>query len=197
MEFLNPLTLIKTLGLLGVFSFVFAESGLLIGALLPGDSLLFTAGIFAGRGFLSIWILLIGAIVAAIVGDSVGYMIGKKMGQTLFNREDSWLFKKSYVAKTQHFYAMYGVRMIIVARFIPIVRTFAPVLAGVGLMPYNTFLRYNIIGGIAWVSLFVGLGYFLGNTIGADMRTLTYVTGGIVIVSIVSAVLSYMKMRKN
>src|SRR3989338_10841351 len=131
LHFLEPIFLIRTLGAIGVIIIIFAESGLFFGFFLPGDSLLFTAGLVASQGYLNIWILIVGSAIAAILGDSVGYAFGRKVGPRLFNREDSRFFKKAYLERTKVFYQKYGKKTIVLARFIPIVRTFAPILAGV------------------------------------------------------------------
>ena len=154
--------LIRAVGYLGLFGIVFAETGLLLGFFLPGDSLLFTAGILAAEGYLDIALLLIVLSGAAIIGDSVGYAIGKKYGPKVFSRENSLLFRKSHLDKAQKFFEKHGPKTIIIARFVPIVRTFAPTLAGVGKMSYAKFLSYNIIGGLFWVISITMVGYFLG-----------------------------------
>lgn len=155
--------LIRWGGLAILIAIVFAETGLLVGFFLPGDSLLFTAGFLAAAGFLDIRILLVALMLAAILGDQTGYLTGRWMGKRLFDRPDSRIFKKAYVDKTKRFYAKYGVSTIVLARFVPIVRTFAPIVAGVGQMRYRTFVTWNVIGGIGWVGLMCGAGYFLGN----------------------------------
>jgi len=164
-EFLNPIFLINTLGLAGVLAIIFAESGLFFGFFLPGDSLLFTAGVLAASGYFDIRYLVLGAAAAAILGDSVGYAFGARVGPKIFSREDSRFFKKSHLEKTANFYLKYGKKTIVLARFIPIVRTFAPILAGVGRMPYRLFLTYNVLGGILWGAGLSFLGYFLGKSI--------------------------------
>jgi len=158
-------TLIKTAGLVGLFAIVFAESGLLIGFFLPGDSLLFTAGFLASQGFFNIALLLIVTFFAAVLGDSVGYTFGKKVGKKLFTRDDSLFFKKANLLKAQEFYKKYGVKTIVLARFIPIVRTFAPIVAGAGDMRYKTFVSYNVIGGLLWTAGMTLGGFFLGSII--------------------------------
>ena len=157
--------LIKTFGYLGVFAAVFAESGLFIGFFLPGDSLLFTAGFLVSQGFGTIWVLAAGSFAAAVLGDSVGYAFGKKIGPRIFTRRRSLLFHPEHVARAAAFYRAHGGKTIILARFMPGVRTFAPILAGVGTMPYRSFLFYNIIGGFLWAVGLSGLGYTLGSTI--------------------------------
>ena len=130
---------------------VFTETGLLVGFFLPGDSLLITAGLVAAAGVLNIWWINVILIVAAVVGDSVGYAIGARLGPALFTREKSLLFNPRHVERTREFYARYGARTIVIARFVPIIRTFAPVVAGVGRMEYRKFLTYNVAGGVGWV----------------------------------------------
>jgi membrane-associated protein len=167
--FLDPENLIETVGLIGIFAIVFAESGLLIGFFLPGDSLLFTAGFLASAPssvddalHLPLGWLLIGCVVAAIAGDQVGYVFGRRVGPSLFNRPDSRLFKQENVEKAHEFFEKYGAKTIVLARFVPIVRTFAPVVAGVSQMQYRTFVMFNVIGGCLWALGVTILGYFLG-----------------------------------
>lgn len=161
-DILNPETIIATVGTAGVIAIIFTETGLFFGFFFPGDSLLFTAGFFASQGYLSLPWLLAGTFVAAVVGDSVGYAFGKKVGPAIFTKEDSIFFNKKHIARAQHFYEQYGKKTIILARFIPIVRTFAPIVAGVGNMSYKTFLTFNIIGGFVWTWGMLWLGYGLG-----------------------------------
>ncbi len=162
---LNPNKLIITFGLIGIIFVIFAESGLFFGFFLPGDSLLFTAGLFASQGYFPLSILILGTFLAAIIGDNVGYWTGKKLGPALFVKEDSIFFKRKHIAEAQHFYEKYGKKTIILSRFIPIVRTFAPIVAGIGNMEYRIFLTYNILGGFIWTFGITLLGYFLGKTI--------------------------------
>lgn len=176
--------LIKAVGLFGVWGIVFAESGLLIGFFLPGDSLLFTAGFLASQGFFDITILTIGAFIAAVAGDSVGYTFGHRIGKRIFQREDSVFFHKRNIIKAQQFYQKHGPKTIIIARFVPVVRTFAPIVAGVGDMDYKTFLTYNVIGGVLWAIGITVLGYILGNSIPDIDKYLLPVIGFIIIVSI-------------
>jgi membrane-associated protein len=164
-SWLDPTTIIKTVGLLGVIAIVFAESGLLIGFFLPGDSLLFTAGFLASQGLLPIGWLVPLAFIAAVAGDSVGYWFGLKTGPKIFTREDSLFFNKNHILRAQAFYDKHGGKTIILARFLPIVRTFAPIVAGVGKMNYRQFLMFNVIGGFVWSVGLTMLGYILGNTI--------------------------------
>ncbi|MCE9628455.1 MAG: VTT domain-containing protein [Candidatus Vogelbacteria bacterium] len=164
-DWLDPLFLIQTLGLLGVISIIFAESCLFFGFFLPGDSLLFTAGFLASQGHFNIVVLILGCAIASILGDNVGYWFGSKVGPKIFTREDSFFFRKSHIQKTQEFYDRYGAKTVMLARFVPVVRTFAPILAGVGSMNYKTFFYYNVVGGVLWSVSFISLGYFLGSLI--------------------------------
>lgn len=162
-SWLDPDRLIETFGTIGLLIIVFVESGLLVGFFLPGDSLLFTAGLLSAAGTLpDLWILLVLIPLAAIAGDQVGYAIGRKAGPAVFRRPDSRLFKQEYVEQAEAYFERYGARTIVVARFVPIVRTFAPVMAGVARMPYGTFVKFNIIGGVAWGVGLTLLGYYLG-----------------------------------
>ena len=148
-----------------LFAIVFAETGLLVGFFLPGDSLLITAGLLAANGTLNIWWLNVLLIVAAVVGDSVGYAIGRRLGPRLFTRQKSLLFNPGHVERTRRFYEKYGAKTIVIARFVPIVRTFAPVLAGVGRMEYRRFIFYNVAGGVGWVVSMTWVGYLLRQSI--------------------------------
>jgi membrane-associated protein len=162
-SWLDPEKLIETFGMLGVLAIVFIESGLLVGFFLPGDSLLFTAGLLSANDVLpDLWVLLVTIPIAAIAGDQVGYAIGRKAGPAIFKRPDSRFFHQANVDRAQEFFDRYGPRTIILARFVPIVRTFAPVTAGVARMNYRVFLTYNIVGGVLWGVGVTTLGYFLG-----------------------------------
>lgn len=146
-----------------LFVIIFCETGLVITPFLPGDSLLFAAGTFAAVGSFNVIWLGLSLFAAAVIGDSVNYAIGKRIGEEIFNSGKSRIFKKEYLEKTHKFYEKYGGRTIVIARFVPIVRTFAPFVAGAGKMTYSHFLTYNIVGGFLWVALFVGGGFFFGN----------------------------------
>src|SRR3989344_9356208 len=158
-------TFIKAAGYLGLLGIVFAESGLFLGFFLPGDSLLFTAGFLASQGYFNIIVLIILCFIGAVLGDSVGYAFGKKTGPILFTKEDSLMFKKSHLEKARIFYETHGGKTIVLARFMPVIRTYAPIIAGVGVMRYRVFLFYNIIGAALWAIGLPLLGYFLGNII--------------------------------
>lgn len=176
--------LVETIGYLGVFTIVFIESGLLIGFFLPGDSLLFTAGFLASVGLFDIKLLALGCFIAAVLGDSVGYWIGHKFGRRLFNREDSLLFQKDHLRKAEAFYEKHGGKTIIIARFMPVIRTFAPVVAGIGAMKYSTFITYNIVGAFLWAVCITVAGYFLGSLIPDVDKYLLPIIGLIVLFSI-------------
>jgi membrane-associated protein len=183
--------LIKSLGYFGVWAIIFAESGLLIGFFLPGDSLLFTAGFVASQNLLNIWVLIFGAFVCAVLGDNVGYTTGYRFGRKLFQKEDSWLFHKKYIVKTQDFYQQHGKKTIILARFVPIVRTFAPIVAGLGAMHYRTFMFYNLIGGFVWTFGITLLGFFLGKSLPPEQvdKYLLPIIGLIIVVSLVPSMI--------
>lgn len=183
-------------GYLGVFGAIFAESGIFLGAFLPGDSLLFTVGLLASQDYFNIAILIPVAALMAILGDNVGYHFGRVIGPKIFNREDSFLFRKSYVKKTQAFYEKYGRKTIIIARFVPIVRTFAPILAGVGKMEYRTFFLFNVIGGIAWTAGMLGVGFLFGNYIPGIDQYLEWIILGIVFLSVLPIVFEWVRSRR-
>jgi membrane-associated protein len=175
---------IRTIGYLGLFGVIFAETGLLVGALLPGDSLLFTAGFLASQDYLNIWILIPVCFVAAIVGDATGYYIGHRFGRSLFQKEESRFFKASYLVRAEEFFQKHGGKAIVLARFIPIVRTFAPVIAGISVMHYRKFAVFNIAGAVLWAIGVTLAGYWLGNTIPGIDKYLLPIILLIVIVSI-------------
>jgi len=173
---------------------VFAETGLLIGFFLPGDSLLFTAGILAGQGKLDIVLVAIGCFIAAVVGDQVGYTIGKRYGPRLFRKEDSRIFKQEYIDRTREFFEKHGPKTIVIARFVPIVRTFAPTLAGVGQMPRSTFFRYNVVGAFIWAIGLTMLGYALGDAIGDSIDT--YLLPLVALIVLLSLIPPFLEWRK-
>lgn len=162
---LDPVLIIKTGGYIGLALLVFAESGLLFGMFLPGDSLLFAAGLFAGTGLFAIGPLMTTVVAAAILGDSAGYWFGAKVGDHLADRKDSLFFKQEYLKLTERFYQKYGGRTLILARFLPVVRTLAPILAGAGSMNYRKFLASNVLGGILWGAGLTLLGFVFGTTV--------------------------------
>jgi len=163
MNFLDPRFLIETFGYLGLFVIVFAESGLFFGFFLPGDSLLLTAGLFAYKGLLNLWWLLPLLFVAAVLGDNVGYWFGRKAGPPLFNREESLLFKRKNLLAARAFYDKHGGKTIVLARFMPFIRTFAPIVAGAVEMDYGRFMLFNLFGGLVWAVGVTLAGFFLGS----------------------------------
>jgi membrane-associated protein len=201
LDFLDPENIIDWLGpfaTIGLFLIVFAESGLLIGFFLPGDSLLFTAGLLASRdeSGLHLPVLLVGCFIAAVLGDQVGYAFGKRVGPSLFRREDSRVFKQEYVQRTKNFFEAHGPKTILLARFVPVVRTFAPILAGVGEMPYRTFFRFNVVGGFVWAVGVTTAGYVLGSTIPSIDRYLLPIIFVIVLISVIPPFLEWRRHRK-
>ncbi len=180
---LDLTAIVETLGLGGLCLVIFAESGLFFGFFLPGDSLLFSAGLLSATGVFDIWQLVVFVSVCAILGDSVGFWFGKKVGPKIFSRDDSRFFRKSHVEKTKKFYEKYGSRTIILARFVPIVRTFAPILAGVGQMEYGKFISYNIVGGIAWSFTLIYGGFILGRILPSAGNYITLIALAIILIS--------------
>ncbi|HSH31404.1 MAG TPA: VTT domain-containing protein [Candidatus Saccharimonadales bacterium] len=179
--------LIKAVGYLGLFAIVFAESGLLIGFFLPGDSLLFTAGFLASQGFLNIFILVPLMFTAAVLGDSVGYSFGYRAGPRIFKRRDSLVFSHQNLERSKAFYARYGGKTIMLARFVPVVRTFAPILAGVGQMPYRSFIAYNLAGALIWAVGLTCAGYWLGSVIPNADHYLLPIVAVIILASVLPA----------
>ena len=179
-----------------VFIVIFCETGLVITPILPGDSLLFALGSFAALGVLNIELLLLLLCIAAVAGDTVNYAIGHFIGPKVFHYEDSRFFKKAYLVRTHEFYEKHGGKTIIIARFMPIIRTFAPFVAGIGAMTYIKFISYNIIGGITWVCLFLLGGYFFGN-IPSVKSNFTLVIIAIVILSVLPGVIEYFRQQRQ
>ncbi|MEK7560034.1 MAG: VTT domain-containing protein [Patescibacteria group bacterium] len=201
------ISLIKTAGYLGLFGIIFAESGLLIGFFLPGDSLLFTAGFLASQGFLNIWGLAVGTFIAAILGDNFGYGVGKKFGPRVFSAEGghsrwkkihSFLLHKDYLKKSKVFYEKYGGKTVVLARFLPVIRTLVPILAGVGGMEYKKFVFFNILGAIFWAQGLTWLGYFLGNIIPNIDRFIVPIVIVIITVSSLPTIIQFLiHFKKN
>ncbi|MBA2609796.1 MAG: VTT domain-containing protein [Actinobacteria bacterium] len=194
---LNPHDLIETFGTIGLILVIFAESGLLIGFFLPGDSLLFTAGLLASQGKLNLAVIVIGCALAAVIGDQVGYQFGKRVGPTLFRRPDSRLFKQEYVEQAQGYFDRYGSRTIVLARFVPIVRTFAPIVAGIGTMKWRTFATYNVIGGVVWAAGVIMLGNILGKTVPSIDKYLLPAIAVIVFLSLLPVLLEIRRARRE
>ena len=197
MEFfgIDLVSLIKTVGYVGIFFIVFAETGLFLGFFLPGDSLLFIAGLLAKQGFFSLSVLVFGLFVSAVLGNLFGYEFGRRIGPKLFSREDSLIFKKAHALKAQSFYDKHGPKTILLARFMPIVRTFAPIVAGVANMRYPVFFLYNLIGALVWVIGLVLLGYFLGSVMDVDKYLLPIILV-IVFLSFFPAIIAYIREKR-
>jgi membrane-associated protein len=198
-DLLDPGYLISTFGLIGILVIVFAESGLLIGFFLPGDSLLFTTGLLVANGhYLTqpLWLVCLLIVAAAVAGDQVGYMFGRKVGPALFRRPDSRFFKQENVDRARDFFDKYGARSIVLARFVPIVRTFTPIVAGVGHMRYRTFVAFNFIGGVLWGAGVTTLGYSLGR-IAFVAAHIELILVGIVVLSVLPIVFEVVRARRN
>ena len=189
--------LIRWGGYAVLVAIVFTETGLLVGFFLPGDSLLITAGLVAGTGGLNIWWLNLLLIAAAIAGDSAGYAIGFKAGPRIFTREDSVLFHRRHLIRTREFYERHGGKTIVLARFIPIIRTFAPVVAGVGRMAYRRFLFYNVFGGIGWVASLTWAGYLLGQTVPNIARHVHVIVAVVIVLSVLPIVHEIIRARRQ
>ncbi len=187
LEYINPQYLISHFGLIGIFLILIVEAGLLIGVFLPGDSLLFAAGIFAAQGYFPLWLVMIICFIGTSIGDQLGYFLGKKYGVKIFSSEKIMFFNQSHLDKTERYFQKYGPRTILIARFIPFVRTGVPTFAGVGQMDYKTFFFYNIVGAIIWTLVFTLLGYFLAQFVGTKVHLLRYITIGIILLSILWA----------
>jgi membrane-associated protein len=182
-------------GYVGLFAIIFAETGLLVGFFFPGDSLLVTAGLFSSTGDLNIFFLNLLLIPAAILGNSAGYWIGYKSGPKLFKREQSFLFRKDYLIKTKEFYDKHGGQTIIITRFMPFFRTFAPIVAGIGQMKYSKFLNYNIVSAVLWILSMTLIGFFLGRTIPNIDKHIEKVIVVIVFLSLLPAIIKYLKHK--
>ncbi len=207
MEFLTQLFdqlrdlegLVKWAGYIGLTLIIFAETGLLVGFFLPGDSLLVTAGLLAADPAFGLNVWLLGGIltVAAIVGDTVGYAVGTATGPRIFTREDSLLFNKAHLLRAQAFYEKHGGKTIIIARFMPIVRTFAPVVAGVGRMEYRAFLSYNVIGGVLWIWSMLLTGWVLARTVPGVAKHVEKIILLVVFLSVLPGIIAWLRERRN
>jgi membrane-associated protein len=191
--------LVKWAGYIGLTLIIFAETGLLVGFFLPGDSLLVTAGLLAADPAFGLNVWLLGCIltVAAIVGDTVGYAVGKATGPRIFTREDSLLFNKAHLLRAQAFYEKHGGKTIIIARFMPIVRTFAPVVAGVGRMEYRAFLSYNVIGGVLWIWSMLLTGWVLARTVPGVAKHVEKIILLVVFLSVLPGIIAWLRERRN
>jgi membrane-associated protein len=193
---INVIEIVKTAGYLGIFGIIFAESGLMVGFFLPGDSLLFTAGFLASQHYLAIGLLVPLVFLAAIAGDNLGYLLGYKFGPRIFSKDDSLFFRREYAERAKEFFAKYGANAIVLSRFVPVVRTFFPVVAGVGKMKYRTYFFFDIIGGILWAIAIPLLGYYLGSAIPNIDSYLLPIVLLIVIVSLIPVAIQFGRTRR-
>jgi membrane-associated protein len=191
----NVPELIRLVGLYGMIFIVFAETGLMVGFFLPGDSLLVTAGLFAAKGDLNIWTLIPCLIVAAIAGNATGYFIGRTAGQALYSRPNSLLFRREHLIRTHAFYERHGGKTIILAQFMPIVRTFAPVVAGAAEMTYRRFATYNVVGAVIWITSMSLTGFFLGRAIPDLEKRIHYVVAVVIFLSLLPAIIGWLKSK--
>ncbi|PTL35127.1 hypothetical protein CLG94_11645 [Candidatus Methylomirabilis limnetica] len=189
--------LVRVGGLTVLIAIVFVETGLFVGFFLPGDSLLVTAGLFAASGHLELWSLFLFVSLAAIIGDTVGYAIGASTGPKIFNRENSLFFHKKHLTTTKEFYDRYGGITIIIARFMPIVRTFAPLVAGVGGMQYSRFALYNVMGGVGWVVSMTSIGYILGRTIPDIDKYIQVVIALVIGLSLLPGIITFVRSSRR
>jgi len=192
----NLTELVQWAGIFGLAAIIFSETGLLVGVFLPGDSLLVTAGLLAARGYLNVYALAPLLTVAAICGNSVGYFIGRATGPRIFNRENSLFFNKKHAIRAHEFYAKYGRKTIVLAQFMPIIRTFAPVVAGVGGMKFTQFITFNIIGAVIWIWSMVGIGYFLGSYIPGIDQHIEIVIAIVIFISLLPGLISGYRARR-
>ncbi|HCA84274.1 MAG TPA: hypothetical protein DEQ61_01440 [Streptomyces sp.] len=198
-SWLDPDYLIQAFGLIGILTIVFAESGLLIGFFLPGDSLLFTTGLLVATDqylHYPLWLVCLLIVVAAILGDQVGYLFGRKVGPALFKRPDSRLFKQENIEKAHEFFEKYGPKSLVLARFVPVVRTFTPIIAGVSRMNYRSFITFNVIGGVLWGAGVTVLGYFLGQIdfVHQHVETILIL---IVLLSVLPIIIEFLRARRQ
>ncbi|GAA0615709.1 DedA family protein [Streptomyces crystallinus] len=197
-SWLDPDQLLSSFGLAGLLVIVFAESGLLIGFFLPGDSLLFTTGLLVTSGKIDtpLWLVCLAVVAAAVLGDQVGYLFGRKVGPSLFNRPDSKLFKQENVEKAHEFFEKYGPKSLVLARFVPIVRTFTPIIAGVSRMNYRSFITYNVIGGTLWGAGVTLLGAALGN-VEFVHKNIEMMLVAIVLISVIPIAIEFLRARSK
>jgi len=188
--------LVQWAGLFGLAAIIFSETGLLIGVFLPGDSLLVTAGLLAARGYLNVYALAPVLTVAAICGNSAGYSIGRATGPRIFNRENSLFFNKKHAIRAHEFYEKYGRKTIVLAQFMPIIRTFGPVVAGIGGMKFRTFITFNIMGAILWIWSMVAIGYFLGSYIPGIDQHIEIVVAIVVFISLLPGLISWYRGKR-
>ena len=193
----NLISLIKAAGYFGMFGILFAETGLLVGVIFPGDSLLFTAGFLASQGFLKIGVLCLVTFLGAVIGDNTGYWLGRLFGPRIFSRPESFFFKPRYVREAHKFFERYGSKTVVLARFIPIIRTFAPPMAGVGFMNYAVYLTYSIVGGALWAVGIPVAGYYLGAVIPGVDRYLLPMVILIVLLSLLPGIWHVLRDAEN
>jgi len=193
----NVPELIRIVGFYGIVAVIFAETGLLIGFFLPGDSLLITAGLFAARGDFKFASLILALIPAAILGNATGYFIGHRTGMALYQRPNSLLFRREHLTMTHDYYVKHGGKTIVLAQFIPILRTFAPVVAGVAEMGYRQFATYNVVGAILWVGSMTTAGYLLGNLVPNIEKRIHYVVAVVIAISLVPPAIAFLKRRRG
>ena len=189
--------LVQWAGLFGLAAIIFSETGLLVGVFLPGDSLLVTAGLFAAKGYLNVYALAPALTLAAICGNSLGYFIGRATGPRVFRRENSLFFNKKHAIRAHEFYDKYGKKTIVIAQFMPVIRTFSPVIAGVARMPFQTFIAYNIFGAIFWIWSMVGIGYFLGNYIPGVDQHIEIVVLIVIFISLLPGIIGGIRARRR
>lgn len=191
------LPLLEAIGYFGFFGMVFAESGVFFGVIFPGDTLLFASGILVAKGYFSLSVIIIGAVLSAILGDAVGYYTGKKLGPRIFVKDESIFFKKSHIVRAQDFFSKHGKKTIVLARFVPVVRTFAPILAGVGGMRYRDFAVFNAIGAVVWCATLILLGYFLGTQVKNIDAYILPIVGGILVISLIPVIKQLLLHKKQ
>ena len=190
------ITVLKVIGYVGIFLIIFAESGLFFGFFLPGDSLLVTAGILAADQVFNFPLLLLIVIAAAVLGDTVGYSFGFFLGKKLFARESSFFFRKEHLLQARKFYDKHGPKAVVLSRFVPVARTFVPIVAGTASMHYGTFLRYNLIGGVTWTVLMLGLGYTLGKRIPNIQSYILPCIALVIVISFLPVIFEVVKERR-
>ncbi|MFA6252112.1 MAG: VTT domain-containing protein [Candidatus Paceibacterota bacterium] len=197
MNILDPVSIIETAGYIGLFLTVFSETGILLGFFLPGDSLLFTAGFLASTGFLDIKTIILITFVAAVTGDALGYYLGKKYGPKILTKTNSFFLDKKHIERTERYFKKYGGETIILARFIPLVRTIAPVMAGVGNIGYKKFFAYNVFGGLIWTILLPMLGFYFGKIIPDADKIILPVIAIIIVVSFLPAIAAVLRSGRG
>lgn len=197
MNLFDTVAILEASGYAGLFGIIFSETSVLIGFFLPGDSLLFGAGFLASAGYLNITLVILVTFVAAVLGDSVGYALGRKYGYKIFKREDSLFFHKDNIERAGRFYEAHGGKTVVIARFLPIIRTITPILAGVGRMPYPTFVGYNVLGAMIWTVSLSLFGYYLGKFIPGPDRYLLPIIVGVIVLSVLSLLIAVLQSRKK